>query len=194
MAHFIENIEGQESEEYEVLNKDGSPAGIFKSREDIHRDGDWHRTVHVWVLGQDNTILVQKRSLGKKQFPGLFQLNVAGHVGKGEDTGSACLKELFEELDIKPQQSQLQHLFTINWEYKHDDLSDREIQEVYLLSGDYTDEDLRLKSDEIEHAEFMPLRDVEVLIQEHINELVPQVEEYGKVLTAIKDAIAQKAA
>lgn len=192
MADFIKPVSDQESEEYEILNQDGSGTGEFKSRDQIHADGDWHRVVHIWVVGADNKVLVQKRSSNKKQFPGMYQLNVAGHVGKQEDAVTTCLKELFEELGIKPQAEKLKHLFTTNWEHQHDEGIEREVQEVYMLQGEYTEDDLRINQEEVEVAEFSDLRDVEVLVQEHLAELVPQVEEYGQVLKAIKDAIAEQ--
>ncbi|MGI8964105.1 MAG: NUDIX domain-containing protein, partial [Thermomicrobiales bacterium] len=45
----------QDPEElFDVVNADGSPAGIVKRRADVHRDGDWHRAIHIWVYGAND--------------------------------------------------------------------------------------------------------------------------------------------
>jgi len=34
----------------DVLDDHGQPTGIIKPKPDVHRDGDWHRCAHVWIL------------------------------------------------------------------------------------------------------------------------------------------------
>jgi hypothetical protein len=38
------------TEYLDVLDSKGVHTGERKLRAHVHRDGDWHRTVHVWVL------------------------------------------------------------------------------------------------------------------------------------------------
>ena len=34
-----------------------------KLRKEVHRDGDWHRAVHIWLLSHStNELLLQKRA------------------------------------------------------------------------------------------------------------------------------------
>jgi hypothetical protein len=37
-------------EHFDVLTPDGTPTGVSKPRSDVHRDGDWHACVHIWVI------------------------------------------------------------------------------------------------------------------------------------------------
>ena len=41
------------AELFDVVRADGTPTGEVKPRAAVHRDGDWHRAVHVWVAGID---------------------------------------------------------------------------------------------------------------------------------------------
>ena len=41
-------------EPFDVITADGRPTGRVKTRAEIHRDGDWHRAIHVWVAGVDD--------------------------------------------------------------------------------------------------------------------------------------------
>jgi hypothetical protein len=40
------------------------PLGVSKPRGNVHRDGDWHRSVHVW-LTDGACLLLQRRSIHK---------------------------------------------------------------------------------------------------------------------------------
>ncbi|MBI4281803.1 hypothetical protein HY625_03210 [Candidatus Uhrbacteria bacterium] len=54
----------------DVLDANGNPTGKKKSHATIHRDGDWHRAVHVWIVNDQQQLLVQKRSETKPAYPG----------------------------------------------------------------------------------------------------------------------------
>lgn len=56
-------------ESFDVLHEDGSSAGFSKARSLVHRDGDWHRSTHIWVVSTDGKVLIQKRSVDKDTFP-----------------------------------------------------------------------------------------------------------------------------
>lgn len=56
-------------ERFDVLKDDGTHVGYSKPRSKVHRDGDWHRSTHIWVVTNDARVLVQKRAVGKDTFP-----------------------------------------------------------------------------------------------------------------------------
>lgn len=90
------------AEEYlEVCNPaDGTPSGVKKLRKEVHRDGDWHRVVHVWLVNPHGELLIQKRSMKKEAHPGMWDISCAGHVSWGETALEAAEKELSEELGV----------------------------------------------------------------------------------------------
>ncbi|KAG8462742.1 hypothetical protein KFE25_004718 [Diacronema lutheri] len=77
-----------------------TPLGATKRRGDVHRDGDWHRSVHVWLVDERGALLVQQRSEHKDTFPGLWDVSCAGHVGAGSEPLAAARAELREELGL----------------------------------------------------------------------------------------------
>ncbi len=83
----------------DVLTPDGEPTGLQKPRSEIHRDGSWHNSVHVWLVDGDS-ILLQKRADTKESYPGLYDASAAGHVRAGETLAEAAVRETFEELRI----------------------------------------------------------------------------------------------
>ncbi len=71
------------------------------ARSEAHRDGIWHRAVHVIVWDLQGRILLQKRAAAKASFPGFWDTSVGGHVGAGESYLESALRECAEELGIE---------------------------------------------------------------------------------------------
>jgi len=79
------------------------PTGESKGRSRVHADGDWHRSVQVWIVQQDHTsrkvrVLLQRRSTFKDTHPNLLDVSCTGHVNAGDDVMQTILRELKEEL------------------------------------------------------------------------------------------------
>ena len=83
----------------DVLNENGDKTGKTKLRDEIHRDGDWHSSVHIWLICEDE-VLVQKRSALKESYPGCFDASAAGHVSAGEEIVVAAQRECLEEIGV----------------------------------------------------------------------------------------------
>lgn len=95
---------------FDVCDALGRPLGLRKRRADVHRDGDWHRSIHCWVVGQyrDGTpyIVFQRRSDSKDTSPGKLDATVGGHLAAGESVEDA-LRESREEIGLSLTMSDL---------------------------------------------------------------------------------------
>jgi isopentenyldiphosphate isomerase len=123
---------------FDVIDLTGAPTGVTKRRADIHRDGDWHRAIHVWIFGRDDGgpfLLLQRRGLGKDTYPGMLDTTVGGHLAAGE-TPEEAFREIEEELGIAPAPDQLVHVGTRVIAGETPAVIDRELEEVYLLRDD----------------------------------------------------------
>ena len=90
-------------ERFDICNESGLPTGKTIDRESAHREGILHRTAHVWIARQNAGIwqvLLQKRSMNKDSFPGLYDTSSAGHIPAGEEPLDSAIRELAEELGI----------------------------------------------------------------------------------------------
>jgi isopentenyldiphosphate isomerase len=119
----------------DVLQPDGDSAGQILSRDEVHAQGLWHRTVHVWVRNAAGQLLLQQRADLKETNPGLWDVSVAGHVSAGQTSLEAALRELEEEIGLCVLEDELQYLFTVQSEQSDQEghYIDREFQDVYLL-------------------------------------------------------------
>ena len=86
-----------DDELFDVLTESGETTGQRKRRGDIHRDGDWHASVHIWAARRrldGMELLLQKRADSKDSYPGCFDAASTGHIDAGEDAISAAIREL----------------------------------------------------------------------------------------------------
>ena len=119
-------------EYFDLYDEQGQRLGRSKERALVHRDGDWHRSIHLWVVRSDGTLVFQQRSAGKDTWPNHFTCTVGGHYAAGEDLAQV-LREAREEVGQPVGPGDLLPLGT--WRY--DDASeagirDREWQDVFL--------------------------------------------------------------
>lgn len=87
---YLPTIQVEKAGEFfDVRREDGSLTGEVKLRSLVHRDGDWHGTVHMWVADRTPEgkcrLLIQKRSQDKDNFPGYCDISSAGHLDAGDD-------------------------------------------------------------------------------------------------------------
>jgi isopentenyldiphosphate isomerase len=128
------------SELFDVITADGTRTGRVKSRADVHRDGDWHRAIHVWVAGLDAIgspfLMVQRRSAGKDTWPNRFDATVGGHYRAGEILADT-LREVEEEIGIIPDAQHLRPLgVRICANEAQPGIIDREIQDIFFMRDD----------------------------------------------------------
>ncbi len=125
---------------FDVVTASGVPTGKIKRRADVHRDGDWHRSIHVWIYGVDEAgafILFQRRGMAKDTWPGVLDAPAAGHLATGESVQDA-FREIEEELGICPDPSLLRRIGTrICANEQAPSTIDRELQEVFFLRDDH---------------------------------------------------------
>ncbi len=95
---------------FDVCDSLGRPLGLRKRRADVHRDGDWHRSIHCWVVGQYHNgtpyVIFQRRSDSKDTSPGKLDATVGGHLTAGESVEDA-LRESQEEIGLALSMSDL---------------------------------------------------------------------------------------
>lgn len=146
----------QEAELLDVLDEQGRPTGETKQRGLVHRDGDWHRAVHVWLVRSNGDVVLQRRSADKEIEPLKLDVSVGGHLQAGELDLDA-VREVEEELGLHLRPGALQHLLTLRTERHYTGVSDREIQEVFVVRDDTPLAHYVLKPDEVEVVYEVPL-------------------------------------
>ncbi|XP_022147163.1 nudix hydrolase 3 isoform X2 [Momordica charantia] len=126
-----------QEEHFDVLTKAGERTGVSKPRRDVHRDGDYHRAVHVWIFAENTQeLLLQRRADCKDSWPGMWDISSAGHISAGDSSLVTARRELQEELGvILPKDA-----FEMTFVFLHQSILnggkfiDNEFDDVYLVT------------------------------------------------------------
>ena len=151
----------------DIVDENGLPTGSVVSRAAAHAEGIRHRTAHVWVVRENvgrTEILLQKRSMQKESFPGLYDTSSAGHIPAGSEPLPSALRELREELGIAAKEDRLRFagIFAIRYEkIFHGGLfRDNEMTWVYVYSDPVDIRALTLQKEEVDEVRWFALDEV----------------------------------
>lgn len=126
------------SELFDIYDENLQHLGT-KARSEVHRDGDWHKVFHCWVIYRDDNgqdwMIIQKRASDKDMYPNLLDVSAAGHYEAGE-TREDGLRELEEELGLTANFEDLIPVGTRIAIAKADGILDRQIAEVFFYICD----------------------------------------------------------
>ncbi|PON52763.1 Dihydroneopterin triphosphate diphosphatase [Parasponia andersonii] len=125
-------------EEYlDVLTKTGQKTGVSKPRGEVHRDGDYHGAVHVWIFAENTQeLLLQRRSDNKDSWAGLWDISSAGHISAGGTSLVTARRELQEELGVNLPKDAFEMIFVFLQECVINDgkFINNEFNDVYLVT------------------------------------------------------------
>lgn len=165
----------------DVLDKNGNKTGIIKAKNEIYESGDYHKTVHIWIINDNKELLVQKRHPKKETFPNLWAISVAGHVRSGETSLDAVKRELEEELGQKINDEKIEYLFTINREQPYKEHLLHVIDDVYLVNINLDCDDTKLQFSELTDIKYVYYEYLEQIFKNNDPEYVPYSLEHEKL-------------
>lgn len=117
----------------EYMNKIGT-----ESRETVHQNGLWHKTVHCWMYDDNGNVYFQIRSDSDKLYT-----TASGHVLAGETVRDAFHREIFEEIGVDTDVSNAIALEVVFWrqDKPEKNWSDRAFAHIYMnkLPLNFTD-------------------------------------------------------
>lgn len=128
-----------ESEKLTIYDETLRPLYVT-TREKAHEQGLFHEVVHCWIASRDThgvSLWFQQRAYSKKDYPGLYDLAVGGHVGAGEAYQEAMAREIREEIGLNPAPDRLRYLGVSRRAISHRVLCDQEFARVFLLLDDH---------------------------------------------------------
>ena len=162
------------NEPIDVLTPDGLPTGEVIDKADAHRSGAWHRCAHVWIVS-GSRVLLQRRAFAKENWPGKWDVSVAGHVGAAESAIDAAKREAREELGLTL--SNLEHIGTLREQcvLNGGTYIDNEIHEVFVVRQDIDLAMLTLDPAEVAEVALVTLDDLDRY------DLVPHPDEYALI-------------
>jgi isopentenyldiphosphate isomerase len=124
----------------------------------VHRDGDWHGALHLWVggIGPDAVpfVVLQRRSRSKDTWPGTLDVAVGGHIRAGETLVEA-IREADEEIGLAVKLDDVVPLGR-RFALSASD-TDNEVQQVFGVRSDRPLSAYRLHEEEVDAVVSVPL-------------------------------------
>ena len=190
-------LNGRPMELFDVLNEDGSKSGIVQERNVVHREGDPHGTVHIWIVrpsesspsGQE--VLLQKRSAEKDSNPGCLDISSAGHIYAGDEPLESALRELGEELGIHADAEDLEYLGVHEGSYEKEFhgrmFRDHEFAHLFVYKGAVDERRLVLQKSEVESVQWMDLEECRRMVAEDRDATCIYPDEFDRVVEYLRE-------
>ncbi len=124
----------------------------------------------LWLVNELGEVLLAQRSHKKEKDPGVWGPSVTGRLEPGEGAEDALLREVEEELNLKP--SDYEPHFLIELEFSHPDGEKRHFYVYYAIIPKAKSADIRVQESEVEGIEWFPFVDIQTRMKQRPNELV----------------------
>ena len=166
-------------EYFDILDENGNKTGKTKLRSEVHRDGDWHKAVHIWIINDNGNILLQRRCATKDSNPNMLDISSAGHLTAGDDSLSGAIRELKEELNIDIEPDELQFIKTIKRSSKYTStFINNEFDDLYILRTTKNIDDMKYQKEEISEIFFVPYKEFKKMVENRQPDLLRHDEEF----------------
>jgi isopentenyl-diphosphate delta-isomerase len=162
----------------DILTPEGKSTGKTALKSEAHKNGWFHATAHIWLFTSGKKILLQKRALTKKVFPGIWDISVAGHIGAGEAILEGAKREVFEEIGLILEDKDFIKIGTRIHQVTHENgIQDNEHHHVFIAELKTPISELTMQPEEVAGLE---LWDLKVLKETKNleNVLLPRFHEY----------------
>lgn len=167
------------SEYFDILDQNGKLTGEKKLRSDVHRDGDWHKAIHIWIINQNGEILLQRRCATKDSNPNMLDISCAGHLSSGDNSLDGALRELKEELNIDIQASELVYIKTLKRSSRYTTtFINNEFDDLYILRTTLKIDDMKFQKEEISEIFYVPYNKFKEMVKNKQADLLMHTEEF----------------
>ena len=118
-------------------------------------DGEYKQSMHVWIRNDKGEFLIQKRSMTKKVFPGMWSIT-GGGVDAGEKTEDTVIRECKEELNIDANINDVELIMTIKRNY--------DFVDIYLLNQTFSIDDVTMQKEEVSDVKWVSIDELKDMI------------------------------
>ena len=161
-----------------LVDEQNNQIGVA-DKETVHtKDTPLHRAFSLFLFNDKRQLLVTKRALSKKTFPGVWTNSVCGHVAPGEETINAVKRRVQEELQI-----QVDDIHEVSpYRYRFADKNGIIENEICPIFIGFTNENPTLEKSEVEEYQWIDWQKFLETILSHPGLYSPWCEEEAFIL------------
>lgn len=161
---------------FDIYNRDRIKQHRQVRRGDPLPPEDLHIVIHVCIFNERGELLIQQRHKTKNSWPNLYDVSCGGAALVGETSQQAAARELYEELGIMYDFSEMRPQLTMNFTRGFDD--------YYIIELPVDVHTLQLQEDEVQEAHFATKEEVLQLLR--TEQFVPYFESFIHLLFEAK--------
>ncbi|MFC4721808.1 NUDIX domain-containing protein [Geojedonia litorea] len=184
-------------EEYiDIVTRTGDPTGKSAPKSEIHSQGHYHNTAHIWFYTANGKILLQQRAASKIICPLLWDVSVAGHIDAGETLSSGAVREVKEEIGLTVQEDELQKIGVFEcFQSYPNGIKDNEFHHTFICELKVELSALTPQYDEVEDLKLVSIEDFKQLLKNSRSNnhfVATNAKYYKAVLQAITNTLHSK--
>jgi mutator protein MutT len=141
-------------EYWDLYNKDRQKLNKIHLRGEKISPGEYHIVVNIWIINNENKILLTQRH-SEKEFPLKWECT-GGSLIAGEDSFTAALREVEEEIGVKLKKENGKMIDTI---IRKDDIKD-----IYLFNENIKIEETKLQEEEVINIKWVTVKEFNEMI------------------------------
>lgn len=141
---------------WDIYDKDRNNTGRTIVRGEKLKDGDYHLVIHAWIVNSEGKFLIQKRAKNVTVWPNMWAMT-GGSAVKGENSYETCLREVSEELGVKPDMKNAKLIFT--------KLRQDKITDVWVIKQDFAIDSCKLQKEEVSDAKWVSKEEIKSLLE-----------------------------
>jgi isopentenyl-diphosphate delta-isomerase type 1 len=149
-------------EYFDVVDENDNVTGKA-TRSECHSNPDLiHRGVHIWIENDEGRLLLQKRSMEKDLYKGMWIDSASGHVESEQEYEEAAHRELMEELGIETDLKRIGKIF-------HKGI---ETEFIMIFRGKHNGP-FKCPKEEIDYVRFFTIDEIKKMMETHPEDFCP---------------------
>lgn len=154
-------MEYKEKEElWDIYDFQRTKTGRLHPRGKRLAEGEYHLTVHACIFNSEGKMLIQRRQPFKHGWSGLWDITVGGSALAGEDSQTAIMRELLEEIGLALDLSFVRPHLSVQFDFGFDDM--------FLIQKDVDLTTLTLQYEEVAEVRYASLSEILAMMDEGV--------------------------
>lgn len=149
----------------DVYNRNRELTGKTKDRNDLEK-GEYRISTHIWIIDEENKLLVQKRTANSRKFPNMWS-QTGGGVLAGENSKETVKRESKEELNLEVKDDEIYYIGSY--------VRKKDIVDVWVVKKEEQIEikNLKLQQEEVADVKMVTFQEFDKMIKSGI--VVPSI-------------------
>ena len=162
----------------DLYDENRAPLGRTAERYGKKGPGEYRTVVHVCLFNSRGQLLIQKRTDGKRVWPGMWDVSVGGGVDAGETSRQGAEREFREELGYPLDLGGLRPSVTVNFSGGFDDF--------FIVCRDLDTAAFRLQAEEVADIRWVTLPELLAMVDS--GEFIPYPKSFLSFLFDMRDS------